>query len=60
VRSAVLNAPAVNVRGPFRASGNWWDRQAWSREEWDIETPGGVLCRIFRTPEGCFIEGVYD
>ena len=60
LRSEVLNAVAANVRGPFHNSGNWWDQTAWKREEWDIETPQGVLCRIYRTPEGCFIEGIYD
>ncbi len=60
LRSEVLNAVAVGVRGPFHSSGNWWDPAAWAREEWDIETPEGVLCRVYRTNEGCFIEGVYD
>ncbi len=60
VRSSALNLVAAEVRGPFRSSGNWWDLHAWAREEWDIETPDGVLCRIYRTSEGCFVEGVYD
>ncbi len=60
VHGEVLNALAKDVRGPFRSSGNWWEQTRWAREEWDIETPDGVLCRIFRTQEGCFIEGIYD
>ena len=22
--------------GPWRSSGDWWDREAWARDEWDI------------------------
>ena len=64
-RPAVLNGEggggAVSgSAGPFMASGDWWDRDHWTREEWDIETRDGRLLRIFRAPDGCFVEGVYD
>lgn len=52
---------AVNAtHGPFLASGDWWDARAWSREEWDVQMMDGALYRIFRSPEGYFVEGVYD
>ena len=46
--------------GPFLGSGNWWDNERWSREEWDVETAAGALLRIFRAENGCYLEGIYD
>jgi protein ImuB len=60
IRSRVLNGIAAEVRGPFCSSGDWWDEHRWTREEWDIQTAEGTLCRIYRSPAGCFVEGVYD
>jgi protein ImuB len=48
------------ARGPFLSSGNWWDDSRWAREEWDVELADGPLLRLFRSPDGCFVEGVYD
>lgn len=61
---AVIHSPAIrgavrNVRGPFLNSGNWWDDRRWAREEWDVAIGEG-LYRVFRSTDGCFIEGVYD
>ncbi|HEY2081357.1 MAG TPA: DNA polymerase Y family protein [Verrucomicrobiae bacterium] len=60
LRSHVFIGPIVETRGPFFSSGNWWDSSRWAREEWDVETSDGSLFRIFRSSEGCFVEGVYD
>ncbi len=60
LRSEVFIGAIVETRGPFFSSGNWWDSGAWAREEWDVETSDGSLFRIFRSPEGCFVEGTYD
>jgi len=60
LRSHAFAGPIVEMRGPFRSSGNWWDNGHWTREEWDVETPDGSLFRIFRSSDGCFVEGVYD
>jgi protein ImuB len=60
LRSHVFVGPIVEMRGPFLSSGNWWDPGRWAREEWDVETADGSLFRIFKSPEGCFVEGVYD
>jgi protein ImuB len=60
LRSRVFNGPIVETRGPFFSSGNWWDIGRWAREEWDVETSDGSLFRIFRSSDGCFVEGVYD
>jgi protein ImuB len=60
VRSEWFRGPVAGAHGPFPSSGQWWDDQRWAREEWDVEMAGGILIRIFRSDEGCFIEGVYD
>jgi protein ImuB len=51
--------------GPWRASGNWWNAFAWTREEWDValKTPAGVgFYRIYwdRLRKQWFVEGVFD
>jgi protein ImuB len=60
VRSEWFRGPVADARGPFLSSGQWWDKHHWAREEWDVEMAGGILIRIFRSNEGCFIEGLYD
>ena len=56
--------------GPWRFSGDWWEREAWSRDEWDIavqnnslQNDGAVfLCRLAHDllGGGWFVEGTYD
>jgi len=51
--------------GPWRISGDWWEREAWAREEWDIalQNENGVaLYRLVHDLLGgaWFIEGTYD
>ena len=60
LRSEFFIGPIIETRGPFFSSGNWWDTGIWAREEWDVETSDGSLFRIFRSSEGCFVEGIYD
>ncbi len=45
--------------GPWRSSGEWWDEQAWSREEWDVAL-SDAFYRIYRDTKGWFVEGSYD
>lgn len=60
MRSEIVTGAVIDARGPFFSSGNWWDDGRWAREEWDVETSNGLLLRIFRSGDACFVEGVYD
>jgi len=60
LRSPVFTGAIAEIRGPFLSSGDWWDDARWAREEWDVQTVDGSLYRIFRSPAGCFVEGIYD
>jgi len=51
--------------GPWRFSGDWWEREAWSRDEWDIALKTGEAIALYRLVHdlfaGCwFVEGTYD
>jgi protein ImuB len=60
VRSPGLTGAVQAADGPFLSSGDWWDIHGWEREEWDVEMADGVMGRIFRSAEGCFVDGIYD
>jgi len=49
-----------DARGPWRNSGQWWDKDQWRREEWDVQASDGRLYRLCHRPDGWFVEGVYD
>ena len=76
IRSA-KNLEGVRVggalRGPYLASGNWWNETAWSRAEWDLQLENNVLVRCHQSPpsvaaatsgvaggETWEIDGIYD
>ncbi len=51
--------------GPWRSSGDWWEREAWSRDEWDVALETGDGIGLFRLVHdllggGWFVEGTYD
>jgi protein ImuB len=51
--------------GPWRSSGDWWEQDAWVRDEWDIalhEKTGVVLYRLIHDLVGgeWLLEGSYD
>jgi protein ImuB len=56
--------------GPWRSSGDWWEREAWSRDEWDIALQNPALqgkdsIALHRLVHdllggGWFVEGTYD
>jgi protein ImuB len=52
--------------GPWRFSGDWWEREAWSRDEWDVALKNGnVPIALYRLTHDLlsgrwFVEGTYD
>lgn len=52
----------VACAGPWRASGEWWDAEAWARDEWDAALADGVLCRLARDRliGAWYLDAVYD
>ncbi len=51
--------------GPWRSSGDWWDREAWARDEWDIALQHAESVSLYRLVHdllggGWFVEGTYD
>ena len=51
--------------GPWRSSGDWWEREAWSRDEWDLAVRNGETVSFYRLVRdllggGWFVEGTYD
>jgi protein ImuB len=49
--------------GPWRSSGDWWEREAWSRDEWDIALQNDVA--LYRLVHDLLngiwlVEGAYD
>jgi protein ImuB len=59
-QSANISGKVVDDRGPYLASGNWWDKNAWAHAEWDLQLENGALCRGHRTDETWEVAGVYD
>lgn len=68
--SGQVSGKVAERRGPYLASGNWWDETAWARSEWDLQLEGGDLVRVHEAPpssnygatgEGTWeVDGVYD
>jgi protein ImuB len=51
--------------GPWRSSGDWWERGAWARDEWDIALQNADSVALYRLVHDLlggswFVEGTYD
>lgn len=60
VFSEKAHGEIIDAAGPYRASGQWWDRGLWTIEEWDIELRDGALYRLSKQGGTWFIEGCYQ
>jgi protein ImuB len=60
LRSGAIQGEVVRQKGPYRASGNWWDEKAWERAEWDLELDNGALCQGHSRKGRWELDGVYD
>jgi protein ImuB len=59
-RSATVQGAVRAEKGPYLASGNWWDENAWDRAEWDVEVEGGAICQCHSTGGQWALDGIYD
>ncbi|HEY7097038.1 MAG TPA: DNA polymerase Y family protein [Terriglobales bacterium] len=53
------------VAGPWRSSGDWWEQDGWSRDEWDIALQAGTGIALYRLVRDLMsgrwlVEGSYD
>jgi protein ImuB len=46
LQSRLVSGRILEARGPWKLSGNWWDRTRWETQEWDIALDNGGLYRI--------------
>jgi protein ImuB len=51
--------------GPWRSSGDWWEQEGWSRDEWDIAVQAESHIALYRLVHDrlsgrWFLEGNYD
>jgi protein ImuB len=51
--------------GPWRSSGDWWQHDAWARDEWDIALQNADRIALYRLVHDLlasewFVEGTYD
>jgi protein ImuB len=60
VQAEQVRGHVISAAGPWRTSGDWWTKDPWARDEWDIALSDGALYRIY-SEQGCwFVEGSYD
>ncbi len=58
--SANLSGKVADQRGPYFASGNWWDEKSWTRAECDLQLEDGVVVRCHQSEDQWEVDGVYD
>jgi protein ImuB len=46
LQSNLIAGRILETRGPWKLSGNWWDRTLWETKEWDVALDNGGLYRI--------------
>src|SRR3984957_1344600 len=46
LQSSLISGRILEARGPWKLSGNWWDRTRWETKEWDVALDNGGLYRI--------------
>lgn len=60
LRAGEIHGEVLQQDGPFMLSGNWWDNDAWSRAEWDLQLANGTLCRCHSDGRAWQLDGIYD
>ncbi len=60
IRSPKLEGTVRAAKGPYLASGNWWDKSAWGRAEWDVQLDNGAVCQCHSSDGQWALDGIYD
>jgi protein ImuB len=66
VRFSGKDYPVLHASGPWRRSGEWWARDRWGRDEWDLVLDNGdgkcLLLRAYRdlVTKHWYVEAEYD
>jgi protein ImuB len=65
LQRADIKGEIVWTAGPWRSSGDWFDQEGWSREEWDIAVLAENEVILYRLVEDklnrqWWVEGMYD
>src|SRR4051812_38589574 len=59
-RSSKVHGAVQAAKGPYVASGNWWDENGWDRAEWDVALESGAVCQCHSTGGEWALDGIYD
>ena len=59
-RSSKVHGAVQATKGPYVASGNWWDENGWDRAEWDVALESGAVYQCHSTGGEWALDGIYD
>lgn len=59
-RGPKMQGAVAEAKGPFLASGNWWDEKAWDRASWDLALENGALYQCHSSGGKWELDGIYD
>jgi protein ImuB len=62
LRGERLVARVLVAAGPYRASGAWWQDEAYHRDYWDVHASDGAIYRMHQDRQNgnWFLDGYYD
>jgi protein ImuB len=60
LRGGEIAGTTAAQKGPYAASGNWWDDKSWTRQEWDLHLSDGPVLRCYEHGNGWQVDGIYD
>ena len=64
-KNKAMQGKILWAAGPWRSSGDWWEKEGWARDEWDIAVQGETGIALYRLVRDrldgrWFLEGTYD
>ena len=57
-----ITARVLLAAGPYRANGEWWSDECFSRDYWDVHASDGAVYRVHqdRHAGNWYLDGYYD